>query len=103
LAGAGAFPRAGPARTIACFQHRQAAGNTSRRGEAPLILGLSPEHLAGLQQKGTIMKVVIPAVRLVKFALWVALVAAVVGFAAGQDDPVQTGTSSQAVSYPARG
>lgn len=49
------------------------------------------------------MKVVIPAVRLVKFALWVALVAAVVGFAAGQDDPVQTGTSSQAVSYPARG
>jgi hypothetical protein len=74
-------------------------------GEVPIILELSPkpEQLAGLQQKGTIMKVVIPAVRLVKFTLWVALVAAIVGFAAGQDEPVRTGTSSQAMSCPAGG
>jgi hypothetical protein len=49
------------------------------------------------------MKVVIPAVRLVKFTLWVALVAAIVGFTAGQDEPVRTGTSSQAMSCPAGG
>jgi hypothetical protein len=45
------------------------------------------------------MKVVIPAVRLVKFTLWVALVAAIVGFAAGQDEPVPASTSSQAAFY----